>query len=412
MGLVPLPVQEQAAAFDRELALRGTTWFDEEQEIFALERAREAAAKLLNARSEAIAIATSMTEALCQVAWWLRPGAGTNVVSIDLEFPSVVYPWYRVATETEAEVRLVQVRGRSRLALPGETGGAGRRRHRGHLRQPRPVRHWFSLRPRRSGQTGACAQRVVDRQRHAIRRHGPHRPANERGRRPARRRVQVARRHLRRGHLLFGSGDSGRDRPAIRRLAEHDRSLCARRHQHAAGLLGQAPRVLDDELRQRASPSARPSNTSSIWASSASWPTTWAWQRACWRGSIAWARTILTPRDDRSRAGIVTARFPGHDSEAVAARLNAAGVIVSPRFGSTRFSTHVFNHAGDVDQALNVLEDILAGSRAMKDPVRMPHRRGRITLRNEGSRHIGANGSLEPRCFAGTQHDTCERERE
>jgi selenocysteine lyase/cysteine desulfurase len=85
MGLVPLPMQEQAAAFDRELALRGTTWFDEEQEIFALERARAAAATLLNAPPEAIAIATSMSEALNQVAWWLRPSMGTNIVTIDLE---------------------------------------------------------------------------------------------------------------------------------------------------------------------------------------------------------------------------------------------------------------------------------------------------------------------------------------
>jgi selenocysteine lyase/cysteine desulfurase len=70
--------------------------------------------------------------------------------------------------------------------------------------------------------------------------------------------------------------------------------------------------------------------------------------------------TILTPREDAMRAGIVTARFPGHDGEAVAGRLNAAGVIVSPRFGATRFSTHLFNHAGDVDRALAVLEEVLS----------------------------------------------------
>ena len=92
MGLVPLPVQEQAAAFDRELALRGTTWFDEVQEVGVLDRARTAAARLLNASPDSIAIATSATEALCQVAWWLRPARGTNIVSIDLEFPSVTYP--------------------------------------------------------------------------------------------------------------------------------------------------------------------------------------------------------------------------------------------------------------------------------------------------------------------------------
>jgi selenocysteine lyase/cysteine desulfurase len=69
--------------------------------------------------------------------------------------------------------------------------------------------------------------------------------------------------------------------------------------------------------------------------------------------------TILTPRDDQSRAGIVTARFPGRDGEEVASRLNEAGVIVSPRFGSTRFSTHVFNRAQDVDHALSVVERVL-----------------------------------------------------
>ena len=69
--------------------------------------------------------------------------------------------------------------------------------------------------------------------------------------------------------------------------------------------------------------------------------------------------TILTPRDVDSRAGIVTARFPGCDGEAVAARLNEAGVIVSPRFGSTRFSTHIFNRSIDVDEALAVVDRVL-----------------------------------------------------
>ena len=110
MGLVPLPVQEQAAAFDRELALRGTTWFDEAQEVGVLDRARNAAARLLNASPDAIAITTSATEAFCQAAWWLRPARGTNIVSIDLEFPSVTYPWFRVAAETGADVRLVQAK--------------------------------------------------------------------------------------------------------------------------------------------------------------------------------------------------------------------------------------------------------------------------------------------------------------
>ena len=69
---------------------------------------------------------------------------------------------------------------------------------------------------------------------------------------------------------------------------------------------------------------------------------------------------ILTPREDDKRAGIVTARFPGKDGEGIAARLNERGIVVSPRFGSTRFSFHVFNDEGDVDRALDVLADVLA----------------------------------------------------
>jgi len=71
---------------------------------------------------------------------------------------------------------------------------------------------------------------------------------------------------------------------------------------------------------------------------------------------------LLTPRDYERRAGIVTARFPGHDGEAVAAALNRRGVIVSPRFGSTRFSPHFFNDTDDIERALAAVADILSGS--------------------------------------------------
>ena len=68
---------------------------------------------------------------------------------------------------------------------------------------------------------------------------------------------------------------------------------------------------------------------------------------------------MLTPREDAHRGGIVTARYPGRDGEGVAAQLNDAGVIVSPRFGATRFSLHFFNDESDVDRALATLSGIL-----------------------------------------------------
>jgi selenocysteine lyase/cysteine desulfurase len=70
---------------------------------------------------------------------------------------------------------------------------------------------------------------------------------------------------------------------------------------------------------------------------------------------------ILTPAADDRRIGIVTARFPGRDGEAVAASLNDRGVVVSPRFGSTRYSVHAFNDEDDVDRALDVTAAVLEG---------------------------------------------------
>jgi selenocysteine lyase/cysteine desulfurase len=69
---------------------------------------------------------------------------------------------------------------------------------------------------------------------------------------------------------------------------------------------------------------------------------------------------VLTPEDDDRRAGIVIARFPGHAGDAIAAALNGAGVVVSPRLGSVRFSLHVFNDSTDVTRALDVLADVVS----------------------------------------------------
>ena len=56
-----------------------------------------------------VAIVKSATEAFAMLAWWVRPAAGANVVTIDIEHPSTAYPWLRVARETGAEARLVSV---------------------------------------------------------------------------------------------------------------------------------------------------------------------------------------------------------------------------------------------------------------------------------------------------------------
>ena len=109
ISLVPESVRQTVREFERTVGGRGTVGFDDDTEARAYEDAREAGATLLHCSPSDVAVTTSATEALNQIAWWLRPGAGTNVVSIDIDFPSVTYVWRRLARETGLELRLTDV---------------------------------------------------------------------------------------------------------------------------------------------------------------------------------------------------------------------------------------------------------------------------------------------------------------
>jgi len=82
-GLVPASVVAPTHAFELELAQARTTGMDEDAEMAVLEDTRRGAAALLGASPDTIAITTSSTEALNQVAWWLRPGGGARPAPTD-----------------------------------------------------------------------------------------------------------------------------------------------------------------------------------------------------------------------------------------------------------------------------------------------------------------------------------------
>ena len=69
---------------------------------------------------------------------------------------------------------------------------------------------------------------------------------------------------------------------------------------------------------------------------------------------------ILSPEPEAERCAIVAARFPAHDSAEVAKRLKAANVVVSRRQDFLRFSPHLYNGSEDVDQALQVIGELVA----------------------------------------------------
>jgi len=66
--------------------------------------------QVIGAEVDEVALLSSTTEALCAVAWSLDFQRGDNVVTTDMEFPSVVYPWMRVGEEKGVEVRLARNR--------------------------------------------------------------------------------------------------------------------------------------------------------------------------------------------------------------------------------------------------------------------------------------------------------------
>lgn len=110
IGLVPAPVLAKHETFARDLAERGSAaFFDNVAAI--LQGPRSAGARLLGAKPDTVAATTSVSEAISQIAWSLHPGAGKNVVSLDIEPEAVTLPWLRVSEETGVEVRLANLRG-------------------------------------------------------------------------------------------------------------------------------------------------------------------------------------------------------------------------------------------------------------------------------------------------------------
>jgi selenocysteine lyase/cysteine desulfurase len=359
IGLMPTPVQEAATAFERDIWLRGTTGFDEAAETGCLEDARDAAARLLAADRDDVAIVKSATEAFGMFAWWVQPLEGTNVVTIDIEHPSTAYPWLRVARETGAEERLVRVwddPASLSLDLLAE-----------HVDEQTSVIVVSYV----QYSTGF---RFVLRELADLA-HAP-------------------------GALLAVDATQAAGMAPIDVAADDLDLLVAGGYKWLCGPFGAAVAWLRPELRERFDPpivgwrsTVDPYTFDSRTMPLAPTARSMEYSTMGYGSAVALGRAleyvnelgvdrilahdqalatrladglerlgsqILTPRDDAHRGGIVTARYPGRDGEAVAGQLNDAGVIVSPRFGATRYSLHFFNDESDVDRALERVERILA----------------------------------------------------
>lgn len=69
--------------------------------------------------------------------------------------------------------------------------------------------------------------------------------------------------------------------------------------------------------------------------------------------------TLLAPREPLHRSGIVTFQLPGREAQEIRRTLEAAGIIARCRAGGVRLSPHGYNTAEEVDRLI----DVLKGSR-------------------------------------------------
>jgi selenocysteine lyase/cysteine desulfurase len=70
--------------------------------------------------------------------------------------------------------------------------------------------------------------------------------------------------------------------------------------------------------------------------------------------------TLQAPRNGHHRSGIVTFNLPGHDSDMIRRRLEAAKIIVRCRAGGVRISPHGYATFDEVDRLIDELKSIIA----------------------------------------------------
>jgi cysteine desulfurase/selenocysteine lyase len=359
IGLVPMSVHLQAERWEREIAVRGTVALDEEAEIAVFEGTRRSAARLLGVRGADVAILSSATLAMAEIAWWVRPPRGSNVVSVDLEFPSSTFPWFRVAEETGAEVRLVPA-----------------------WDDPRSL-SFERLESFVDERTAAiCVSHVQFATGHRL---------------EIARLVELARAHD--TFLVLDATQSAGAVPLFDDASEVD-FLVSGSYKWLCSPFGSAFCYLGPRVRESFNPPlvgwrsvVDPYRLDARTPHLAPDARRLEFSTSGYGAAVALGRSIdflldlgierilehnlalsgrlidgldelgaivLTPRADEKRSGIVTARFPGRDGEAIAAELNSRGIVVSLRFGSTRLSVHFFNDEADIDRALETIAGVLS----------------------------------------------------
>lgn len=361
ISLMPQPAVDAMVEFQRKVASGGTIGFDEEAETKALENARKEASLLLGAHQDEIAVVSSATEGICSLAWSLELKSDANVVSTDADFPSVVYPWMRLAREKSLNVRLA--RNRDGVVLEQELEQLVDDRtavisisHVEYGTGQRFNLHWLSELAHSHGAlllvdaTQSAGLIPIDAHKDGIDALiasgykgllGPFGAA-----------VLYLRREL--AETLQPPMVGWRSTPTPYNLDATIMSFADGAKKFECGTMNYASAVGLAESMQYLRKIGHPSVNRHVLSLT---------ERLI--DVIANDRTLpesitLTPRDQQRHASIASFRFRNQDQSAVAAALVQRNVIVSQRFNGVRFSFHIYNAEQDLLRATQALEQIFA----------------------------------------------------
>ncbi len=105
ISLKPVQVIDAMTEFMKRYEANGTVKFSDSFEEEVLENARCRVSELIGCESDDIALTTNTSEGINIIAHLIKFERGNNVVTTDLEFPTVTYPWLKVSREKGVEVR-------------------------------------------------------------------------------------------------------------------------------------------------------------------------------------------------------------------------------------------------------------------------------------------------------------------
>jgi selenocysteine lyase/cysteine desulfurase len=339
--------------WQQSLAEEGTVAFDEQAETASLVGLRSAAARLLNAKAQDLAIASGETPLMASLAWAVAPAGGTNIVATDITHPSTIYPWMRVAESTGAELRWA--RGTNHYVAP-EAIEALIDRHTAVV--------CLSHVEYGTGQT------------HDLKRF-----------------AEIAHRH---GALLIADVTQSAGQVPIDVTATGVDAVAASTYKWICGPFGAGFLYLAPGLQDSHPGIVGWRSHKDIWdfqADRLEYPAsaeryefgTMAYGTALgaaeaieyllgigiesiarhnrriadelWSGLEDLGAEILSPSNAEERSAMVAARFPGRDSATFAAALKTRGVIASLRRDFVRFSPHLYNGSDDVAKAVSAIRD-------------------------------------------------------